>query len=175
MSPSALLHDQLLEQAHQLATRERRRPRQGSLRRAVSAAYYALFHFLIDCSTRDLVGTTSRRAGLRSLLARAYQHGVMFLAAKNFGRGSLPLALSRPLGGAAVSLELSKVAESFTLLQDARHRADYDLAASFRRQDVVALVRRAELAMRNWRAVSGQPASDLFLVSLLTWDRLRKR
>jgi len=34
----------LLEQAKHLAIREKKRPRQASLRRAVSTAYYALFH-----------------------------------------------------------------------------------------------------------------------------------
>ncbi len=41
-------HDDLLEQANHLARRERGRPRQASLRRAVSSAYYALFHLLIE-------------------------------------------------------------------------------------------------------------------------------
>jgi hypothetical protein len=36
----------LLEQARHLANREPRRPKQASLRRAVSTAYYALFHLL---------------------------------------------------------------------------------------------------------------------------------
>lgn len=40
------LPEDLLEQAGHLARRERKRPRQASLRRAVSAAYYALFHLL---------------------------------------------------------------------------------------------------------------------------------
>ena len=34
----------LLEQARHLANREPKRPKQASLRRAVSTAYYALFH-----------------------------------------------------------------------------------------------------------------------------------
>jgi len=41
------LHDDLLQQARFLANREPVHPRQASLRRAVSAAYYALFHALI--------------------------------------------------------------------------------------------------------------------------------
>jgi len=40
--------DDLLEQAYHLARRERKNPTQASLRRAVSTAYYALFHLLID-------------------------------------------------------------------------------------------------------------------------------
>jgi hypothetical protein len=46
----------LLEQARHLLRRERRRPRQASLRRAISAAYYALFHLLIEEATGALVG-----------------------------------------------------------------------------------------------------------------------
>jgi len=42
------LHYDLLEQAQHLANRERKQPRQASLRRAISSAYYALFHLLIS-------------------------------------------------------------------------------------------------------------------------------
>jgi hypothetical protein len=38
----------LLRQAEHLATKEPRRPKQASLRRAVSNLYYALFHHLVD-------------------------------------------------------------------------------------------------------------------------------
>jgi hypothetical protein len=40
--------DDLLQQARQLAQIDPRRPKQANLRRAVSAAYYALFHEVID-------------------------------------------------------------------------------------------------------------------------------
>jgi hypothetical protein len=42
-----LAHD-LLQQANHLATYEGANPSQASLRRAVSTAYYALFHLLIE-------------------------------------------------------------------------------------------------------------------------------
>jgi hypothetical protein len=45
----------LLAQAGLLATKERLRPKQASLRRVISTAYYALFHFLVDKSCRFLV------------------------------------------------------------------------------------------------------------------------
>lgn len=41
-----------LEQAHHLATREKQKPKQASLRRTVSAAYYALFHLLCGEGSR---------------------------------------------------------------------------------------------------------------------------
>ena len=40
------LPEDLLEQAVHLATLDARRPKQANLRRAVSTAYYALFHLL---------------------------------------------------------------------------------------------------------------------------------
>lgn len=49
------LHNELLRQARHLATKEPRRPLQASLRRAVSAAYYALFHLLVDDAVRRMV------------------------------------------------------------------------------------------------------------------------
>ena len=50
------LQQDLLRQARDLATKEPRRPSQASLRRAVSAAYYALFHLLVD----EAIGRLSR-------------------------------------------------------------------------------------------------------------------
>ena len=55
------LHGDLLDQASRLAVQEPRRPRQASLRRAVSAAYYALFHLLVDAATRHEVLITVGR------------------------------------------------------------------------------------------------------------------
>ena len=46
------LHPELLKQARFLARREPRKPVQASLRRSVSASYYALFHLLVDEATR---------------------------------------------------------------------------------------------------------------------------
>ena len=40
------LHADLLDQAEQLAQLDPRRPKQANLRRAISSAYYALFHLL---------------------------------------------------------------------------------------------------------------------------------
>jgi hypothetical protein len=56
--------DDLLEQAYDLANKEPTNPKQASLRRAVSTAYYAQFHLLIDRWGRQQVGGTGRGSGL---------------------------------------------------------------------------------------------------------------
>src|SRR5271154_1505744 len=66
------LHDDLLDQAEQLATREPKRPKQASLRRAVSTSYYALFHLLISEATLNW-----RQSSQRAALGRYFQHGSM--------------------------------------------------------------------------------------------------
>jgi hypothetical protein len=63
-------HDDLLAQALQLV---RVVPAsQLTLRRAVSAAYYAVFHYLIAEATSNW-----SNAPLRTALGRAYDHGTM--------------------------------------------------------------------------------------------------
>ena len=41
------MYDDLLEQARILAKLDVKKPKQANLRRAVSSAYYAVFHFLV--------------------------------------------------------------------------------------------------------------------------------
>src|SRR5580704_5206468 len=62
----------LLEQAYHLANREPKRPKQASLRRAVSTAYYALFHLLITETTKNWKRPTERYT-----LARMFEHTLM--------------------------------------------------------------------------------------------------
>ena len=50
----------LLAQARSLATSDAKKPKQANLRRAISSAYYALFHFLCEEVTKTFVGAGSR-------------------------------------------------------------------------------------------------------------------
>ena len=63
------LADDLLEQAQHLAMRDPKRPRQASLRRAVSTAYYALFHLLIAATIVNW-----KNLHQRSQVARGFDH-----------------------------------------------------------------------------------------------------
>ena len=63
-------HDDLLEHALQLIHVVP--PSQLTLRRAVSAAYYGVFHYLVAESTSNW-----NNVSLRTALGRAYDHGTM--------------------------------------------------------------------------------------------------
>src|ERR1022692_4150586 len=79
------LHDDLLDQAIQLVHKEPKNPKQASLRRAVSTAYYALFHLLISESVANW-----GRVNMRASLGRAFDHGTMKDASKKVENAPYP-------------------------------------------------------------------------------------
>jgi len=167
------IHDDLLDQAEHLAAREPKKPKQASLRRAVSATYYALFHFLVD---EAVVGfTRGPGAGdLRNLLRRAFDHGEMRNTSAAFSGGTLPPSLAAVLRG-PIPVDLRRVARTFVQLQEARHEADYDLSRSFVREEVKRLIAETRAALQRWSTVRTLEAARLYLAALLTGERLRRR
>src|SRR5262245_28705078 len=133
------LYRQYLHQARRLAKLDPHRPQQGNLRRAVSTAYYALFHFFIDQSSPFLVGRAGDRESLRQLLGRAYTHTEMAAVARTFRGGILPAAILRALGSVVVPIEMRELARQFIEAQDERHLAEYDLSTSWIRGEVLDL------------------------------------
>lgn len=56
--------EDLLKQADHLATYEGVKPTQAALRRAVSTAYYALFHLLTEDASQRWNGSSAAATGL---------------------------------------------------------------------------------------------------------------
>ncbi len=159
--------EDLLAQSKLLARHEARRPRQTTLRRAVSTAYYALFHLLTEESARFLIAGDAKKP-LRQQVQRAFDHGAMRQCCRAFSGGALPAAIA-PLSPVPVSPELRLVAQAFVTLQDARHIADYDVAISYSRSYAVSLIDVTEAAFAAWRAIRTTDEARVFLVSLLLW------
>jgi len=159
------LHHDLLHQARQLATHEPRRPKQASLRRAVSTAYYALFH-LLTLEATDRMITGHNRDSLRLAMRRAFDHVGMKEACKEIVKPNAR-RLSRCMANQSPSVTLKKVADTFVALQQARHEADYDLFRTFTRSEVLTLVGQVERAFLYWKAISKDVEADVLLVALL--------
>lgn len=165
------LHSELLKQAHFLARKEPKKPTQASLRRSVSASYYALFHLLVDEATR-LMLAGNVRGPLRDSLARAFHHSAMKQTAVAFTRRSIPPRLaSGP--DREVPQPLIDVATAFVQLQEARHDADYHRALRFTRREALDLADLAEQAFRDWRQVRGSLQADTFLTGLLAFRQMQ--
>src|SRR6516225_6669624 len=66
--------DHLFEQAEELISPRAGRPRQVDVRRAISAAYYAIFHAIITAATDQFVGVTNRDESRYGLVYRSVDH-----------------------------------------------------------------------------------------------------
>lgn len=164
------LHEELLKQAERLARLEPKHPRQASLRRAVSAAYYSLFHLLIHEATAKLASDPA----LQGLVSRAFNHGEMRQGCEQFEEErKLPRHLSA-LVGPAIPNDLKTIASAFVQLQQRRHEADYDVARTFLAADVVDLLRIAKEAFEAWERVRGQQVATVFLVNLLLGSKWKR-
>ncbi|MEM1093453.1 MAG: hypothetical protein AAGJ10_02535 [Bacteroidota bacterium] len=167
------MHYDLLKQAQQLAKREPRRPKQASLRRAVSSAYYALFHLLVDEATKLMIGGKADRRPLRLTLRRAFVHAHMKDAARGFASGAVTNRLRPALSGSTIQPQLRNVAQAFLDLQQARHEADYDMLRTFARAEVLDLVVLAERSFADWKIVKSTLPADTFLIALLVQKTLK--
>ena len=131
--------DDLLKDAHHLAARGGNHPKQSSLRRAVSTAYYALFHLLIADFTANwgVIGERSR-------LGRMFEHRKM---------SSAVLKLQDKNSPTPVEIELKKIVSAFIQLQEDRYRADYDVGWIWSRTDVNNTLAIADEAFKTWRSI----------------------
>ena len=167
------LHSDLLKQAYFLARKEPKKPIQASLRRSVSASYYALFHFLVDEATRLMLMTGNVRAPLRDSLARAFHHSTMKQTAADFAkRKSIPSKLAYGIGHTQVQQPLIDVASAFIQIQAARHNADYNRFIRFTRREVIDIADMTGQAFQDWRQVRGSLSADAFLTGLLVYKQM---
>jgi hypothetical protein len=159
----------LLEQADHLSRRETKKPRQASLRRSTSTAYFALFHLLSEEAAATLAPHTSQQA--RYQLQRCLNHNDIKLACNRF----LQTPLAHPIAGllsATVSNELRSVALAFVQLQDARHGGDYDLNSQWTRSKAIGYVQMTRDAFTAWGQIRRDPEANLFLLSFVMLKQL---
>lgn len=128
-----MIYEDLLELADHLARREARRPKQTSLRRATSTAYYAVFHALAYLCARQLVGWNKEWKFITPVY-RALDHaGVRRLFDRN---------------REAYGEDVTEIGRIFILLQQERNAADYDPEFSSTRQETLELIRLAREAVQ---------------------------
>jgi hypothetical protein len=170
------VHDDLLEQATKLATLDARRPKQANLRRAISSAYYAMFHLLVDEACRVQIGAQHNQAPFRQVLGRAFAHGAMKEACRSFGGGTLKKGVAKGLPAPfVIPPEIRELANAFVELQERRHLADYDLTERFRRSDVLARIEEIGKHMENFKALASSNEKRFFLSCLWAWKELANR
>jgi uncharacterized protein (UPF0332 family) len=158
----------LLEQSRHLANREHKRPKQASLRRAVSTAYYALFHLLITETTKNW-----KRPDERFTLARMFEHALMGKVCTSKRDELRAYFNTNPPPGPqlGISKNLLVVTETFVQMLQHRHTADYDNSVKWSRTDTLEKIDAVEAAFLSWKAIRAEHDAQNFLVKLLLKER----
>jgi len=161
------LHVDLLKQAKQLAQIDPRRPKQVNLQRAVSSAYYALFHLL----TSQASALYAAEFELAARINRTLNHGEMRKVSSMIANNKHPKGVQVPGGGYITPTELKTVANAFILLQQARHDADYDLTFRLSRKEALEFAQMAREAFEGLEAVKKTDDARLYLACFHLWKR----
>lgn len=144
--------EQLLELAEMLAGtplhgETRGRPQQTHLRKANSAAYYAMFHAVANSNADTLVGATPaiRRSEEWTAAQRALNHGP---AKTQMNKGQI----------SAFHADIQDFSETFVALQVQRHEADYNPNPDTppARTQTMRNIQRARDAIKAFLGVSPQ-------------------
>ena len=123
-----------------LVQAEPKRPTQATLRRAVSTAYYAMFHCLARTCADLLVGGESadRSKHAWRQVYRAVEHNATKSACKD-----RTVIVHFPK-------EIEDFSNSFISMQEKRHKADYDPTLSLTKSEVAHDISFAEQAIKDF-------------------------
>ena len=124
----------LIQTARRLTESGAPQPTQADLRRAISTAYYALFHCLSGTAADLLTGASPGSPEWQQVY-RALEHGKARGACQQHG------ALR------AFPMEIRRFAEAFVELQKARQQADYAHEGQYSKLRVLAMIDAAEDAI----------------------------
>ena len=141
----AISPQHLLDQASRLSKAQARRPRGADLRRAISAAYYALFHAVV-CAAADSVVPVDKRATEQYIrVYRSVNHVTLRKLCQNVrGRDS-------GFGNA-----IREFAAAVPDLQEKRHSADYDPLFKAIRSDTTLTIAAAQSAISQFENVPAE-------------------
>lgn len=158
-----------IDHAKAMIRSEKSRPKQVTLRRAISASYYGLFHALLKAAADDLVGTTrrARRSPAYRLVYRGFDHNDMKSLCADAAKDTLPKKLTEALGTNRFSGDIRVVANRFVRLQQDRHSADYDPHVRFIKSDATLAIERAVTAIVHLTAADEADRRNFLLCMLL--------
>lgn len=122
-------------------------PRQVDIRRAISAAYYAVFHATISRAADQFVGVTLRNSVEYGLVSRSIDHAAIRRLCEDLQKASLPGKYGAYLPAGGLDAGIMAFAEIFPDLQQQRHAADYDPLLRFVTADARGVIGTARSAI----------------------------
>ena len=167
--------DHLLDQADRLiASTGGGTARQVDLRRAISNAYYALFHAVTAQAVDELVGSSHRQTTRYRLVYRSVEHKALRDLCEDIVKSSLPRKYSsyEPDGGFGPDLQI--FATTLAKLQDLRHLADYDPLFRATRSSAVDTVKIGRKALVHFRQADAGRRRDLLTLVIFPPREFRR-
>lgn len=158
--------DHLFEQAEKLiAPPPAGPPRQVDLRRAISAAYYGVFHYIIIAATDELVGVTKRSTNRYALVYRSVDHRAIRELCTEAKKQQLTAKYQKHLPSNGFGPNIQAFASAFVELQEKRHSADYDPSIRVKTSDAILAIATARSAIARFeRATEARRKAFLSLL-----------
>ena len=158
--------DHLFEQAEKLIAFQAGRPRQVDIRRAISAAYYAIFHAIITAAADQFIGVTNRDEARYGLVYRSVDHGWLRKLCEEVQKPTLSSKFRRYAPAMGFGANIVSFAAATEELQEKRHSADYDVMIRINRSDAALAIDTARVALGRFDKTS-EPERLAFLSLLL--------
>ena len=162
-----LTPDHFFEQAEKLAAAPQAgAPRQVDLRRAISSAYYGIFHFVSAELADEVVGSSKRNTPHYGLVYRSINHQPLKDICNDLAKQTPPQRYVPYLPNGGIGPSIQAFATALVELQEKRHRADYNPTARFRTRDALLAVTTGRRAIARFSNASKTRRSTFLLMLL---------
>jgi hypothetical protein len=121
------------------------------LRRAISDAYYGIFHATLAAAADQFVGASKRATSHYALVYRSVSHGVIRELCLEIKKQTLPRLLARHAPPAGFGANMMAYSEVVVDLQEKRLSADYDPLRRYQTVDALAAVGAAQNALNHFK------------------------
>ena len=144
--------------------------RQVDLRRAISAAYYGVFHAVMRAAADTYIGRSSRKSAEYAQAYRYVDHAGLKNVCETCKKQALPVGA--PSASAKFSSDVGAFARAVVELQARRHAADYDPNFYVYVLDARMVVATARDALNLFRGLpSDQRLKFLFMLMVRPKER----
>lgn len=147
--------EHFLDQAERLiASSGRGAARQADLRRAISSAYYGLFHAMVAAAADAFVGRTKRASLEYGLAYRSVDHRTLRELCAEVVKPRMTSRYRRYEPENGFGADLKFFATAVVELQLSRHEADYDPLVRLKRSDALLALGSARTAVQRFNRAS---------------------
>jgi hypothetical protein len=154
--------EHFFEQAHRIVARSSGGPpRQVDIRRAISNAYYGVFHATMTSVADQFVGSTKRTTAQYGLVYRSVDHASLRNLCQELKSSKSTSRIARFVPPAGFGPDIQGFAKILLELQLKRNAVDYDPLPRYRLSDALLAIRAARDALSRFKTADGDEREAL--------------